>query len=702
MIKFQLRYAKQILIISLLLIAALATFIPQFEINPSFSALISSDTEYNTNERILSKIFPTNDRFVVFVELDETSLLQSRITSLDSPEFYDYAEQAATLFSESQYVRTVLPPEVSDDGKFARIPVLVFVPRNNDGFSFVIEDLEYYLEEAGSLPGVDVSLTGFSSLLRRINVLIIRDNIKVIGLTFIALLLGLLWYYKNWRLALITVTIPTLSLIIVASMMAILQIPLTITLAAVGIIMLGIGVDYTIHVVLHYEEYLNHGMSKRKALIESISHLWKAIVTSFVTTLAGFTALMFGISPSSQDQGIVLAIGIIAIFLTTMIVLPPMIYLFAGKKTVHENTLFKKIKKYLIRLSHYQTHDPWRVLLFIGVGTVIMFFGMTQVEFSTGNNNWIPDDDPIQEAFRASSLAFGGGGVDSLTLVLQSERGDLRNIQTVRDIDLLKTRLLSQKNVLEVSSPFDDVEYRTDDIYERAEQRSNQFSKDFTLTTISLRATDFGNGLGEVDLLDEIRDIIDRTPIHQSKISLFGDIIRFDELGQSLQADTGFTTLFSLLLVFVLAAIAYASFTIGFIALLPIIIGLIWTVGMMGFFGVPFTSLSTGLVALVLGIGVDFSVHLVNSTYNYFNKGKSLDESLRQTIMHTGTPILLSSITTFIGFMSLIIASLLGIRRLGISLGLSIVAVFIVTIIMVPAILSLQLRNKRKSIHHAK
>ena len=698
MIKFQIRYAKLILVIGLLLFAALAVNLRDFEIDPSFSSLISSDTEYNTNERTLSNVFPSNNQLTLFAQIDENSLLKNKITDLDSAQFFEYEKNAKEILSESQYVRQVLPATVSENGKYAKIPVTVFIPRNNQGFRLVIDDLEYYIDEIGSLPGVDITLTGFPLLLNRINRLIINDNMRVIALTFVALFFGLFWYFRNIRLTLITMSIPVISLVSLASLMAIFNIPLTITLAAVGIIMLGIGVDYTIHVMLHYEEYLVQGKPKAKALIESIKHLWKAIVTSFVTTLAGFSALLFGVSPSSQDQGLALSLGIVTIFTVTMLLLPPIIYLFGANVKVKENDFFKRIKQYLIRLSHYQTHHPWTVLGAIFVVSIVMFIGMTQVQFSTSNNNWIADDDPVQEAFRATSLAFGSG-IDSLTLVLESRRGDLRDVQTVDDIQMLKSSLLAEKKITNVITPFDDVQLRQPDIYERAKERQDAFTKDYTLTQMRVQATNFGGEeSGDSDLLTEIRDIIDEQQVHNTDISLFGDVVRFQELGESLQKDTGFTTMISLVLVFLLASIAYASFTIGMIALLPIIVGLIWTVGLMGFLGVPFNSLSTGLVALVLGIGVDFSIHLVNSTYNYFFSGESLDTALDETIKHTGTPILLSSISTFIGFISLVAASLLGIRRLGMSLGISIVSVFLVTIIMVPAILSIQLRKKRKSV----
>jgi predicted RND superfamily exporter protein len=374
------------------------------------------------------------------------------------------------------------------------------------------------------------------------------------------------------------------------------------------------------------------------------------------------------------------------------------LYRFGGRTCPVENDIIRGIKNSLLKLAKIQTRRPKTVLLFILVVTILMFIGASKVSFSTSNNNWVPDDDPVAVSFRTQSLAFGND-FSSLTVVLQSERGDLRNVQAVRDIQEISSLLQGLEEVTEVSSPFNGLPLDQAQIIEhtRSEPLKSSFNRDYTLTTMTIRVTDFGDSdSGSSSLRDEIFQLFEDNPIYFTDVSYFGDTIRFNELSAALQSDTAKTTVIALAFVFVLAAVAYASFATGFIALLPVVIGILWTVGFMGYLKVPFTSLSSGLIALVLGVGVDFSIHLVNSTKNSLNKGKSLSKALEETISQTGTPILLSSTTTFIGFLSLLLATLLGVQRLGMSLALSILSVFLVTIIMVPAILALTNRKRSR------
>jgi hypothetical protein len=690
-LKTQLRYSWYIIIFFIALVAIMITFLPNFRIDPSFSVLVGADSEFNTNERKLANTFGANDFFSILFEIDPDSKITNRIEDMGSPEVRELAQQYAEVFKESEYVLRVTDYELSDDRTYGRIGLQVQVPRTVGSFREVIDDLEQYRKEASSLPGVKTSISGFPILLNRVNNLLVGDNLKALGITLIAIFFVLYWYFKDIRFTLITIAVPSTSLIILGGLMSIFNIPLTITLAAVGILMLGLGVDYTIHVALSYEANIQKGMKKDDAIIAAITYLRKAILASYITTVAGFTALMFGISPSSQSQGLILSIGITIVFVVTMVLMPALVYKFCRRCGLVKNTLIDAFKKKLSKLAYYQAVFPKTVLFMIVILTIVMINGASRVVFSTSNNNWVPEGDPVSEAFRTQSLIFGDQ-FGSLTMVVESTSGDLRDVQTARDIQKLKGILEGDENVISVTSAYDGLPLDISSLREAfsREPKKSRFNRDYTLTTVGIRVTDFGESeSGQSRLLSEIREIVADNPINNAKVSFFGDTIRFNELGQSLQRDTATTTIISFILVFLLASLAYASFRIGFIALLPVLIAIIWAVGLMGYLSVPFTSLSSGLIALVLGIGVDFSVYLVNSTNNYLEKGMNIKKAIKNTINSTGTPIILSSMTTFLGFLSLVFASLLGIQRLGLSLAFSILSVFIVTIVMVPAMLSL-------------
>ncbi|MFT4312492.1 MAG: efflux RND transporter permease subunit [Candidatus Woesearchaeota archaeon] len=676
----------------LALFVILFFFALQLQIDPSFSSLISDDTEFNTNERLLGNILGTSDTFIIIAKLDETSFLLERPLELSQPQIQEHLELIRTTVNQSQFVRQVLPVQMTDDQTYAQIIIQTATPRNIQGFADVIDDIERHFLLVNTYPGLDISLTGFPLLLNEVNTLIISDNIKTIAFTIIAIFLVLYAYFRSLRLTMITLLIPLMSVVMLGGVMSFFSIPISITLAIVGILTVALGVDFAIHLIVSYESYLEKRNSHRKSIVLAVKHLYLAIIASFLTTAAGFSALIFGISPATQSQGIVLMIAISIIALLTIIFFPCAIYLFSDGHLPPKNPLFESIKRFLGKFAIVQARRPKTVLLFLGIATVFLFGGVVQIGFDTSNDNWIPPDNPIQDSFRENSYAFGND-FSTLQIILTSQERNLKDVQVVRDIQNLQAQLLAIPEVETIRSPFTDLPLDQTLIHEQID--GTNFNEDFTFTALTLQATSFDSDAGgDSVVLEHIRERIDQNPIYYTEVGLFGDVIRFRELGESLGRDTGITTILSFLFVFLIASVIYLSFAVGMIAISPIIIGIIWTLGFMGYFQVPFTSLSTGLIALVLGIGIDFSIHLVNSTRNYVRDGIPLEKALQKTMTYSGGALLLTSVTTFIGFFSLILASLLGIQRLGLSLAFSILAVFLVTIIMVPSVLQLTLKKK--------
>ncbi len=698
-VHFQIKYAK-ILFIMLLVIIGCAIYIAKdLKIDSSFSSLISSESEFNVNDRKIKTAFGTNDAVLILISKDKSSIVDNIPQSMKDDKVTIYIKELKGLLSQSQYVVNINGPVYSENDELIQLGVSLSRPDSTESLSNVKAELEYLLSEAPEPPGIKTQISGFPIIIDRVSTLLITDNLNTILITTVFIFLILFWFSKNFYFTLATIATPIVSLIFLAAFMVILKIDITITLAAVGVLILGLGADYGIHIAVHYLRAREKHEEHEVALFHTIETLRLPIFASFITTLAGFAALMLGVSPSSQNQGVVLALGIAIIFAVTFIQFPIIISIFANKLSFKETLAFKLILDLLGNFAVFITKYSKLMIWIVIVITIIMVFGAMKVEFSTSNSNWIPDEDPISESFREFNSAYGN--TDSLTLIIESTSNDLRNVATALDVQLLKKRIEAISNVDSVITPYDNLGQDSDVIYDAItndERLRSQFNDDFTLSTIRITSQNFGQDeAGNSIVLREIREIVDRYPIDNVKVSLYGNIVRFEELGESLQQDAGVTTIAGLGLVFLVASLTYASISVGFLSLLPIIIAVIWAVGLMGYFGVPFTSLSTGIISLVLGIGVDFSIHLVDGIKKYLGRGEKIKDAVYHTMTTSGKAIFLSSLTTFAGFMALVFATLLGTQRLGFSLAFAIISVFFVSIMLVPSVMALiEKRRLRK------
>lgn len=693
-VDFQIKYAKFLFIIFLSIIIAAAYIGSNLQINSDFGTLIPSDSQYNTNDRILNNAFEINDGVVLSISIDESSILKNSVQSLDDTRVENYIEEISIMLQESSYVISISPAQYSDDLRLAQLFIGLQTPNEVGSFQTVLSELNLIVDEVGEPAGVDVQVTGFPVLLDRVATLLIEDNLRTILITLAFIFAILYWYSRDVTFTLITMTTPVVSLILLAAALVLLNIPITITLAAVGVLILGLGADYGIHIAIHYNKARKDHEGHAEALYHTINDLKLPITASFLTTFAGFVALLFGVSPSSQAQGSVLAIGIFIIYAATFAVFPLLMTLFYHKIEIKPNAIFQKILVGLSKLAAYQTNYAKLILWIVGFITIIMIYGASQVQFSTSNSNWIPENDPISISFREVDYKFGTS--ERFSVLLIANQGDLRNVQTLRDIKRLEQQLEAIPEIEFLDSPFSDIDYDSEDVYDiLTYEKSGYFNRDYTLVQMNFATGDLGQDEeGKSPVFKEVKNIISTSPVYGADVSLYGDIVRFDELGDSLQQDAGVTTIMGFGLVFLVASILYASVYVGLLALFPIIIAIIWAVGLMGFFNVPFTSLSTGIVSLVLGIGVDFSIHLVDGIRKYIAKTNDIRKSIQETLLTSGKAIFLSSLTTFVGFLALTFANLLGTQRLGFSLAFGILSVFIVTLLVVPSTLSIIYKRK--------
>lgn len=700
-IEFQVKYSWLLFILILSLFFLSAYIAKDVQIDPDFGSLISDDSEFNINDRKLKSAFNQDEVMILYISFDKTFNLPIELDSVDSNRMNIYLEELRKVLLESQYVTSVSVPIFSQRADSVQMLIFLSTPNEIGSLSIVKEEIDYLVSLVGPPIGVQTQVTGFPVIIDRVPTLLINDNIVTIFITIVAIFFILYWYSNDILFSLATLSIPVFSFAFFGALLVLFNINITITLAAVGVLILGLGSSFGIHISTHYSRSIEKFSSNKSALIYTIRQLRLPITASFVTTLAGFIALIFGVSPSSQAQGLVLGIGIFVIFVTTFVVFPVIITIFSNHIKVKPNFIFLGILNGLGNLARYQVKYAKMILWGLLFVTIFMMFGASQVQFSTSNSNWIPDNDPVQDSFREIVNDFGGNS-DSISIFLESQSDDLRNFQVYQDVMNIKLLLEQIDNVDSVNTPYDNlVGLTSHQIYEEITynpQIRNQFNRDFTFTRITISSQDFPqDDAGNSIILDEIRAILDREPIYFTQTSLYGNAVRFQELGESLQSDAMVTTLLGLGLVFFVASAIYASLMVGILSLVPIIIAVIWAVGLMGFFGVPFTSLSTGIISLVLGIGIDFSIHLVDSIKKYTKKMK-FKQAVFESMSTSGRAIFIASLTTFIGFLALTFANLLGTQRLGWSLAFSILSVFIVTILFVPSVMSLlHKRDLRKN-----
>ncbi len=156
------------------------------------------------------------------------------------------------------------------------------------------------------------------------------------------------------------------------------------------------------------------------------------------------------------------------------------------------------------------------------------------------------------------------------------------------------------------------------------------------------------------------------------QIDFFGPHIESAEGVLEIRGDVMFTSIISLLAVMILFFAAFRQPEALIFVGLPLVVGVIWTLGFASLFVDRITQVTFPFVAILLGLGIDFSIHLYNRYLEEMRAGARVDKALRQAITHTGPTILAGAITTGLAFFALALTQFQGFRELGLFGGIGI------------------------------
>ena len=159
----------------------------------------------------------------------------------------------------------------------------------------------------------------------------------------------------------------------------------------------------------------------------------------------------------------------------------------------------------------------------------------------------------------------------------------------------------------------------------------------------------------------------------------------FVELMDIMSKDGKKATYLAIIAVFLVLLLDFRSLKYALVGMVPLIFGAIWMTGIMEISGLQFTMMNILAVPLIIGIGIDDGVHILHR----WKMEKNLDIVYRST----GKAILLTSLTTMLGFGSLWFATYRGLGSMGIALFIGVGTCFLATLFIIPAILGMKIDN---------
>jgi predicted RND superfamily exporter protein len=207
--------------------------------------------------------------------------------------------------------------------------------------------------------------------------------------------------------------------------------------------------------------------------------------------------------------------------------------------------------------------------------------------------------------------------------------------------------------------------------------------------------------LGEkqsAEVYEALRQLLDARP--ELNIAMSGEPVLLSVTNTLTAEDSAIVGVTVLTMLIVFMAFFFRRISGVLMPMVVIYGSILGGVGLMGFFGAPYTMTSNALVPLILGIGVADVVHILSIFYKSYDKSGDKKEAILYAMSHSAPAVFLTTLTTAIGFMSFLIGDLASTAELGIYAACTVAFALFFTITLLPAFISI-FDIKRKEANHS-
>jgi uncharacterized protein len=557
--------------------------------------------------------------------------------------------------------------------------------------------------------------------------LIRRDLEVTVTSSMAACTLLLLVAFGGWRVPAITAAAIAVALVWTAGALALGTGQVAALSLGFAAVLVGLGVDYCIHGGTRFEEASRAGLGPRAALDRAVATTAPAILTSALTTAAAFGVLMLSDLRPLAELGAMVAVGMLAMLLATFAVGGPLALILLRRPRRTETSLWRWTGAAVTGLTHAAERRPRATLLIAAALLAIAMPGLLRLRFDTDLRAIRPAEHATVAAEHAVAEAFGLS-LDTATVLVEGSSTDEAFAASRRAADELREALGAGASV---ESPTDWIlgpGERAARLAALAElplvEAADRFEVE--LRAVGLRPEAFSVGLGalrelghgrdpaaplEEDLPSFVRESVHLEPdggallaLHvrlapgtESELPAIQDVLSragvtarvastravAAELGalavrdgRRLGALAGFAVCVLVLLRF------GGRWRLAWRSLVPVLYGATLTLGFWGLLDARLDLVSVAVLPILFGIGVDNGLHVVH--------GAARDGDLGGATRVAGRAMVLTALTTAVGFASLLLSSIPGLRRGGALVAVGVVVCVLATVTLLPALGSLR------------
>jgi len=370
-------------------------------------------------------------------------------------------------------------------------------------------------------------------------------------------------------------------------------------------------------------------------------------------------------------------------------------------------------KKPLEGYAKFVSHHAPVVLAIFFIFTIFMGYQASLMETAgTSQKDWLPEDIEVINTYELIADQFAGS-FSSATIVVEAAPGyagsdeirDMRDPRVLRYVDVLAERaklvygvvsaesaadVIKEANGGKIPSSLRSVKSLLEHNEMVKQQMSNYICDDNTMSVVRLKLQE---DVDEARVVDGLNEVIKGNKPPGVVVELSGDPVAEVTMRELAQETMGKTSFVSFALIIVILIILFVSLKYGLIPLLTIVFGLIWSNGTLVLAGFNITPQTSGVMAMIMGIGIDFGIQ-VTKRFRFELRTQKREDAMVDTLKNVFYPMTITTIAAMTGFLCLGLGQLPVMKDMGTMMAVGVVFCAIAALTVVPAVLVLLERRK--------
>lgn len=564
----------------------------------------------------------------------------------------------------------------------------------------VVSDIEFTED-------VEVTITGSPIFEEAAFGMMLPEMIKLFGYAMMIIILVVFLVMKSRVRSYSDVLLPLITSVVTLSVMVgfmgFFGYRFNAIMLGVLPIALGLSIDYGLQIQTRYLEERDKGRSPTNSAEIASKSTGKALAFAMTTTLIGLGALMISEVPPVRQFGATAGFSILVAMLLSVTLLPSFLVLKDGGsgKVTSNSSEESTLERWTCKFSELVCGKNKFVLLVLFVAILLGAFSYPQVDTTQEMLDYWPE---IQER---SDLERLEDTVDSPKIMhaivdFDDYAYELERFEKVSDFESDLEELehvntvLSPGRAIEMDLghlPENETEFRTALDSEKNVDRPPTLGKDIddnypNRILVQMFVEDI-EGKPIRNLIDDIYDKSEEYFSNES-VSVTGKPVLNRNVIENVTAGLTEMTVLSFSLVLVFLSVALWSLKDSLVLVGSVSVSAVLLVaGSMYIFGIPWNPLTVTVASIILGIGIDYGVHVYERYKEELEKGKDVNSSVVEALTKKSRPILGSGLTTMLGFGVLILSDFPVLANFGRAILLAMVFALLATFLGLPSVLIL-------------